>query len=192
MSPLGKRIIVLFMAWVLFVMVVTQVYDNVTGRNAPQSRVIVVPTPGPTIGPDPDITRMAELQTCVAANPDDLECVRELAALYYGLGQYEAAQTSYEQAAALAPDDYDILVKLAGAYIYQLKFEEAVETLQKAVVLKPDSPEIHLLLGLSLSKLEPPRLEEAKAAWQEVIRLAPGSEWAAQAAALINSANSQR
>jgi Flp pilus assembly protein TadD len=135
---------------------------------------------------------MAELQTCVAANPDDLECVRELAALYYGLGHYEAAQTSYEQAAALAPDDYDILVKLAGAYIYQLKFEEAVETLQKAVVLKPDSPEIHLLLGLSLSKLEPPRLEEAKSAWQEVIRLAPGSEWAAQAAALINSANSQR
>jgi cytochrome c-type biogenesis protein CcmH/NrfG len=180
------------MAWVLFVMVVTQVYDNVTGRNAPQSRVIVVPTPGPTIGPDPDITRMAELQTCVAANPDDLNCVRELADLYYKLGQFGPAQTNYERAAELAPDDYDILVKLAGTYIYQLMFEEAVETLRKAVALKPDSPEIHLLLGLSLSKLEPPRWDEAKAEWQEVIRLAPESEWAGQAAALINSAGSER
>jgi tetratricopeptide (TPR) repeat protein len=180
------------MGWVLLVMVVTQVYDNVTGRNAPQNRVVVVPTPGPTIGPDPDITRMAELQTCVAANPEDRDCVRELAALYYRLGQYEQAQVQYEQAARLDPHDYDILVKLAGTYIYQQMFEEAVAALEKAVALKPDSPEIHLLLGLSLSRLEPPRLDEARAEWQEVIRLAPGSEWAAQAAALINSADSQR
>jgi tetratricopeptide (TPR) repeat protein len=192
LSPLGKRIIVLFMGWVLLVMVVTQVYDNVTGRNAPQNRVIVVPTPGPTVGPDADITRMAELQTCVAADPDNLDCVRELAALYYKLGQYEQAQANYEQAARLAPHDYDILVKLAGTYIFQLMFEEAVDTLRDAVGLKPDSPEIHLLLGLALSKLEPPRLEEAKAEWQQVINLAPDTEWAAQAAELINAANSQR
>ena len=189
MSPLGKRIIVLFMGWVLLVMAVMQVYDNVTGRNSPQDRVIVAPTVGPTVGPDPLITRLAELQTCVAANPDNLGCARDLAALYYEMGQYEQAMINYENAARLAPHDYDILVKLAGTYIYQQRFEDAVRTLGEAAILKPDSPEIHLLLGLSLSKLDPPKMEEAIAEWRKVIELAPGSAWATQAAELINGAS---
>lgn len=191
MSPLGKRIIVLFMGWVLLAMVVIQVYDNVTGRNAPQDRVIVAPTPEPTVGADPVITQLADLQTCVAANPDNLECVRDLAALYYSMGQYEQAMVNYEAAARLAPHDYDLLVKLAGTYIYQQRFEDAVKTLSEAELLKPDSPEIHLLLGLSLSKLDPPRLDDAVAEWRKVIELAPGSDWAKQAADLINASGVQ-
>jgi cytochrome c-type biogenesis protein CcmH/NrfG len=80
-------------------------------------------------------------------------------------------------------------VKLAGTYIYQMMFDKAVETLRNAAILKPDSPEIHLLLGLSLSKLDPPQMEEAVAEWQKVIELAPGTSWATQAAELINAAN---
>jgi cytochrome c-type biogenesis protein CcmH/NrfG len=177
------------MGWVLLAMVIIQVYDNVTGRNAPQARVIVPPTVGPSVEPDSDISRMADLQACVAANPDNLECTRDLAALYYKLGQYAQAQVNYENAARLAPHDYDILVKLAGTYIYQMMFDKAVETLRNAAILKPDSPEIHLLLGLSLSKLDPPQMEEAVAEWQKVIELAPGTSWATQAAELINAAN---
>lgn len=186
MSPLGKKIIVLLMAWVLIGMAAIQIYDNVSGRNAPIARVIVVPTAAATVGPNADITRMAELQTCLAANPDNLDCSRELAALYYKLGRYDSARGAYENAVRLAPEDYDLLAKLAGMYIYTLMFDEAVASLQKAAALKPDSPEIHLLLGLALSKVDPPRIEEAKAEWNLVMRLAPGSEWAKQAAQLLN------
>lgn len=192
MSPLGKRIIVLFMMWVLLAMTVTQVYDNVTGKNAPATRVIAPPTVGPTVSADPDITRIAELQTCILSEPDNLSCLRELAALYYKLGWYDQAQTTYLAASKLDPTDYDLLVKLAGTYIYQLKFQAAVDTLQKAALLKSDSAEIHLLLGLALSKLEPPKLSEAVAEWNRVIDLAPGSDYALQAAELINSVNTVR
>ncbi len=192
MSPLGKRVIVLFMLWVLSAMAIAQLYDNISGRNAPAVRVIAVPTPQPSVEADPQITRLADLQTCVNADPNDLACMTELAALYYDMGQYDAAQISYEAAVKLSPEDYNLLVKLAGTYIYQLKFESAVTTLRQAAILKPDSPEIHLLLGLSLSKVNPPKLTEAVAEWNKVIELAPGSDYAAQAAELINSTNNVR
>ncbi len=191
MNPLGKRIIVLFMGWVLMVMAVIQVYDNVTGKNSPQDRIIAAPTAEPTVGPDPEIAQLADLQTCVAANPDDLQCTRDLADLYYKMGQYPQAMVNYESAARLSPHDYDLLVKLAGTYIYQLMFDDAVKTLQDAVALQPDSPEIHLLLGLSLSKVNPPQTAAAVAEWNKVIQLAPGSDWATEAAQLINAANAQ-
>jgi hypothetical protein len=64
----------------------------------------------------------------------------------------------------------------------------AAATLQKASVLQPDSPEIHLLLGLALSKLNPPRMQDAITEWRSVVTLAPGSTWATQAAKYISDA----
>lgn len=187
MSPLGKRVIVLFMIWVLSAMALIQLYDNLSGRNAPVSRVIVAPTAEPTVAADPQITELANLQTCVQENPSDLGCLVDLASLYYSMGQYEQSQVNYEAALKISPTDYDLMVKLAGTYIYQQKFEAAAATLRQAVALKSDSPEIHLLLGLSLSKLNPPQLSEAVNEWNAVIKLAPGSDYATQAAQLINS-----
>ena len=188
MSPLGKRIVVFFMLWVFLVMILVQVYDNVTGKGMPVRSAPTAVVQGP-VEPDPDVTRLAELQTCVAANPDNLDCTLELGSLYYRAGQWPQAQVNYERAVKLAPGNVEALVKLAGTYIYQLMFEQAATTLSRAVTLQPDSPEIHLLLGLALSKLDPPRKDEAIAEWRKVIDLAPGSTWAAQADSLIVDSN---
>ncbi len=96
---------------------------------------------------------------------------------------------NYEQAVKLDPRNVEAFVKLAGTYIYQLMFEQAAMTLSQAVTLQPDSPEIHLLLGLSLSKLDPPKEDEAVVEWRKVIDLAPGSTWAAQAESFIAESN---
>jgi tetratricopeptide (TPR) repeat protein len=191
MSPLGKRIIVMFMGWVLLVMVVLQVYENATGKNAPRNDLAASGTAVPTVGPDPQVQRLADLQICVANNPNNLQCTLDLAGLYYQAGQYPQAQVNYERAALLSPHDYAILLKLAGSYIYQQKFEQAASTLQDAAALKPDSPEIHLLLGLSLSKLDPPRMTEAVAEWRKVIALQPNSSLADQARQYIDEAGGQ-
>jgi cytochrome c-type biogenesis protein CcmH/NrfG len=189
MSPLGKRIIVLFMAWVLLVMVVLQVYDNVTGKSAPKND-LTANAAEPTVGPDPQVQKLADLQSCVAANPNNLQCTLDLASFYYQAGQYPQAQIEYERAALLSPNDYRILLKLAGTYIYQQKFEQAASTLQEAVAMKSDSPEIHLLFGLALSKLNPPRMNDAVAEWRKVIDLQPNSSLAEQAQQFINEAGS--
>lgn len=172
------------MLWVFLVMILVQVYDNVTGKGMPVRSAPTPVVPGP-IEPDPDVMRLAELQACVAANPDNLECTLELASLYYRATQWPQAQVNYERAVKLDPRNVEALVKLAGTYIYQLMFEQAAATLSQALTLRPDSPEIHLLLGMALSKLEPPREEEAVAEWRKVIELAPGSTWAVQAESFI-------
>ncbi len=188
MGPLGKRILVLLFGWVLLVMVIIQVYDNVSGRNSPVSRVVAAPTAIPTVQADADMTKLADLQTCVANDPNNLQCTSGLADLYYSLGQYPQAQVNYERASQLSPHDASLMLRLAGTYIYQQAFDKAVATLQQAVVLQPDSPEIHLLLGLSLSQLDPPRTQDAIAEWRSVVTLAPDSTWATEAAKYISNA----
>ncbi|MDQ3706270.1 MAG: tetratricopeptide repeat protein [Chloroflexota bacterium] len=190
MNPLGKRIVVLGMFWVFLVMIVTQVYDNVTGRGMPATRA-AAPTPTASAQVDAVIQQMADLQACVANNPENLDCMLELATLYYDLEQYPQAQTAFEAAIKLDPHNVGALVKLAGSYIRQNKFPEAVTTLEQALDLQPDSPELHLLLGLSLSRLDPPQTDRAVAEWRQVISLDPNSALADQARLYIEETGQQ-
>jgi len=185
MSPLGKRIIVLTMFWVFLVMIFTQIYDNVTGRNMPvrhSADTTPVATPA---GPDPAVQLLADLQACVAANPQNLECTLELADLYFVNRQWPQAQVNYESAVTLDPHNLLAWRRLAATVIYQDQFDKAVPILEKAAQLDPRSAEIQLLLGLALSRLDPPRNSEAIAAWQRVLQIAPDTEWARQAASYI-------
>jgi cytochrome c-type biogenesis protein CcmH/NrfG len=190
MSPLGKRILVLGMFWVFLVMIVTQVYDNVTGRGMPATPA-AVPTPTGTAEADATIQQLADLQACVANNPNNLQCMLDLANLYYDLGQYPQAQTAFEAAVKLDPHNVGAIVKLAGSYIRQTKFDEAVTTLEQAVELQPNSPELRLLLGLSLSRLDPPQTDRAVAEWRQVISLDPTSALADQARQYIQETGQQ-
>jgi tetratricopeptide (TPR) repeat protein len=190
MSPLGKRILVLGMFWVFLVMIVTQAYDNVTGRGMPATPA-AVPTPTGTAEADATIQQLADLQACVTNNPNNLQCMLDLANLYYDLGQYPQAQTAFEAAVKLDPHNVGAIVKLAGSYIRQTKFDEAVTTLEQAVELQPDSPELRLLLGLSLSRLDPPQTDQAVAEWRQVISLDPTSALADQARQYIQEAGKQ-
>ncbi|MEA2575610.1 MAG: hypothetical protein QOH93_2908 [Chloroflexia bacterium] len=190
MSPLGKRILVLGMFWVFLVMIITQVYDNVTGRGMPATSA-AAPTPTASAEPDASIQQLADLQACVANNPNNRDCMLDLANLYYEMGQYPQAQTAFEAAVKLDPHNVEVLVKLAGSYIRQNKFPEAVATLQQALTLQPKSPELHLLLGLSLSKLEPPQTDRAVVEWRQVISLDPTSALADQARQYIQEAGQQ-
>lgn len=169
-------------------MTTIQVYDNVTGRGMPARMAAQTAVAEPTIQPDPGVAQLAELQACVAAQPDNLQCTVGLASFYYQLKQWPQAQVTYEQAVRLDPHDPTLLFKLAGTYIYQEDFAKAVPALQQASSVKPDAPEIHLLLGLSLSKLDPPQIDNAVAEWRKVIAIDPKSEWASQAQQYISEA----
>lgn len=187
MNPLGKRILVLLMMWVFLVMIVTQVYDNVTGKGMPV-RAAATPTAEAAPQPDQTIQQLADAQACVATNPKNLGCTLTLANLYYDLSQYPQAQTAFESALKLDPHNVSVLVKLAGSYIRQQKFDQALPTLEQAVALQPDSPELHLLLGLALDKTDPPQTPRAISEWRQVLKLAPGSQWSDQARQYITEA----
>jgi cytochrome c-type biogenesis protein CcmH/NrfG len=191
MSPLGKRIVVFFMLWVFVVMIALQLYNNVTGKGIPMKEASPIATAEPSVVPNQQIQQLANLQGCIASDPSNLQCTLDLAGLYYQRGDYAEAQLTYEKANQLSANNYEILLKLAGSYIFQQKFPQAASTLQQASILRPDSPEIHLLLGLSLSKLDPPRMNDAIAEWRKVISLQPDSSLADQARQYINNAGTQ-
>ncbi|MDQ6694451.1 MAG: tetratricopeptide repeat protein, partial [Chloroflexota bacterium] len=171
--------------WVLLVMVLSQIYDNVTGKGM-SPRTAAIPTAEAVVTPDDTVTTIANLQSCVAANPKNLKCVQDLAGLYYDLKQYPQAQVNYQQAIQLDPHNVALLLRLGGTYIYQQKFSEAAQTLRQADTLQPNSPQILLLLGLALSKSNPPQLDNAVLAWRKVVSLSPGTDYAQQAAQYIN------
>jgi hypothetical protein len=79
MNPLGKKIVVYGMAWVLIVMVLSQIYDNVRGKGMPV-KTAAVPTVEAIITPDAEISRLAELQSCLASDPENLQCTIAVAA----------------------------------------------------------------------------------------------------------------
>ena len=185
MNPLGKKIVVYGMVWVLTVMVLSQIYDNVRGKGMPV-KPADVRTAVPAATPDAESMSLAGLQSCLASDPENLQCTVELAAYYYANEQWPQAQVNYERAVRLDPHNVQSLLKLAGTYIFQQEFEKAVPTLEQAATLSPNSPEIHLLLGLALSKLDPPRTDEAVQEWKSVVTLAPDTPWAKQAQQYIN------
>jgi cytochrome c-type biogenesis protein CcmH/NrfG len=189
MNSLGKRILVYSMMWVILVMVVAQLYDNLSGRSMPASQAAQQATPTVEASADQDVQRLADLQSCVASDPNNLQCNLDLANLYYQAQQWQQAQTNYERAVTLNPHDAAVLVKLAGTYIYQAEFTKAVPTLKQAVTLQPSAPEIHLLLGLALSKSTPPQMDAAVSEWQTVLKIAPNTAWATQAGQYISEAS---
>ena len=119
MNTLGKRIVVFLMVWVLLVMTLIQLYDNVTGKGMPAKQA--TPSADAAVTPDAGVTRLAELQTCVAADPKNLQCTLDLADLYYGAGQWPQAQVNYESAVKLDPHNASVLLNVGdGSFARQV------------------------------------------------------------------------
>ncbi len=185
MSYTAKRIIVLLMAWGLLVFVGVTVRINLNTPPLP----VLTPTAAPAAAAPVDTAapdRMAALQATLDHDPANLPALVELAGLFYGQHDWASAITLYQRAQALDPHGVDVLVHLAAAQLYALHFAEARTTLGQAAQLAPRRPDIHLLLGLALSRQAPPDLAGAGAEWRQVIALAPGTSLAQQAQELLN------
>ncbi len=97
-----------------------------------------------------------------------------LALSYYNQGKFEDAERVWLKAIDLK-DNAAIRLNLALAYKDREKFDEALVSLKRAVSLNPQFPQAHYELSQLLIRNK--QMEEAIKHFQEVIRLAPGSEW---------------
>ena len=182
MSYAAKRLIILLMAWGLIVFAGVTIRINM---NAPAA-LGVTAAPTPTASPAPVASRAGVLEQTLERNPNDLASLLELGAIYYQQSDWDRATLMYQRAATLDATNVDVLAHLAAAQLYGLRFAQARDTLTSAVALAPRRADLHLLLGLALSRLTPPDTAGARAEWQRVIALAPGTDLATQAQALLN------
>ncbi len=90
-----------------------------------------------------------------------------------GLGRWDEAVQSYEQAIRLNPGDVDAQVNRSVALIRLQRFEEALDACDRALKLQPNSANGHSNRGMVLRQLG--RLDAALAAYDMAMRFQPDS-----------------
>lgn len=104
-----------------------------------------------------------------------------LAARDVRAGRHAQALRKYHDAQLLAPANSDAFAGTARIHLARHNRDEAVEWAQRAVALEPTAPRHHVLLGDAL--VEARRFEDALAAFEEALRLAPSHRAARRKAA---------
>ncbi len=154
---------------------------------APTPTTQAAPTPAPTAQQLLDTARVAELEEAVAADPTDVEAMRELGALHHQAEEYEAAAEWQQRIVDRDPEDVDARLALGVALFSIGDVAGAEEHWGRAAELAPDLAEVHYNLGFLYLSMDPPQVERAEEAWGRVIELDPESSLAQTAAAHLES-----
>lgn len=113
----------------------------------------------------------------VDRDPRDKVSLRELADLYFSADDFENASAWDQKILDFAPEDGPTLVTL-GVAQYNLGHDtEAEKQWRVAEWLDPYSVEAHYNLGFLYKEQTPPDTAKMKAQWQQVMELAPDSDW---------------
>ena len=121
-----------------------------------------------------DPARVATLEEAAAADADDPLPRAALGDLYFNARQFSAAIPWYEEVLALDPTDADAGASLGVSYFYDGQAERAVEAFERVLAANPEHPRTLLSLGI-VKAFGLQDLDGARAAWEQVIAVAPGT-----------------
>jgi len=140
---------------------------------------------GPVV-PPVDETRAAELRQAAEQSPADTQARVDLGNLYFYAQRFEEAVPWYEAVLELEPDEVDVSTDLALAYYYLEDTERALAQFDRSLEIDPAHPKTFLSLGM-VRAFGNRDLDGAMAAWEEVLRVAPGSAEALAATEALES-----
>lgn len=136
---------------------------------------------------DPNADLIAEQQTQVAENPDDVDEIVLLANLLGNTGRIQEAVPWYERALELAPSDegirLDFARSLAGAQLYT----DAEAQFQRVLSDNPDNQTAHYYLAELYMSWNPARTDEAMRHYTRAVEIDPESFLAEQAQIELDS-----
>jgi len=104
-------------------------------------------------------------------NPQSMDALLGIGAVYDGKGDYESAINAYRQALEIEPDHYRVLYNIGVSYLKKGWFHQANQALEKSRDVNPSFPASRVNLALSYHKQK--RYEEAIAEHKEALRLDP-------------------
>jgi tetratricopeptide (TPR) repeat protein len=119
-----------------------------------------------------------KLEQALTERPDDTDLLRALCQVLFERGEPGEAEHALRELVQRAPEDASAQHNLGLVYLRLHRHTEAIETFGESVRLRPDAAQTHLHLGYALKAAG--RLEEARAAWENVLRLEPGNQAALQ------------
>lgn len=128
--------------------------------------------------PTIDAAKVTALKARLASNPDDVAALGELGDLYSLAGDAATARGWHEQALRLRPDDTDLLLA-HGVDLFNLDdLPGAIAQWTRVTELKPTDAEAWYNIGWAHLQSDPPATDQADAAWEKVVELAPDSDMA--------------
>jgi tetratricopeptide (TPR) repeat protein len=116
---------------------------------------------------------LAAARRLLQVYPREAILLNMLGAIYAGLGQTEAAITSYEQALQIRPDVADAHFHLGNSLLESGRTEEALASFEQALRLNPKFVEAHSKLCQGLERTN--RLEELAKALGQAKAACPGN-----------------
>lgn len=131
----------------------------------------------------------AEMRERLEKDPNDVNAMLVLADLLANTGRGGEAIPWYEQAIQHRPDDYNLRIAF-GRTLMQARFPlDAQLQFERARELAPTNPEPVFLLGQLFMESDPPREDQAREMYEEVLRLAPDSTYAERAQDQLDKLN---
>jgi len=142
--------------------------------------------PPPSAVPPVDETRAADLRQAAEQAPADVQVRIDLGNLYFYAQRFEEAVPWYEAVLALEPEAVDVSTDLALAYYYLEDTVRALAQFDRSLEIDPAHPKTFLSIGM-VRAFGNRDLDGAMAAWEEVVRVAPGSSEALAATEALES-----
>jgi Flp pilus assembly protein TadD len=118
----------------------------------------------------------SELKQAMAECPEDREALQEYCRLLFEQGEPGDADKALQDLVKLEPDNASAWHNLGTVRMRLRRYGAAVEAYRRALELRPNAPATALHLGCALK--EGGRQEEARQAWETVLRLDPGNRQA--------------
>jgi len=128
---------------------------------------------------------IADINQSIQFVPDDVEFVIDRALALASTGQYWEAIDDLNNASEMAPGRTDILVLRGTAYRFVDAPELALEDITHALEIEPQNPDALFERGMLYALAGD--LDSARADWQQVVTVAPGSAVAETAKANLEA-----
>jgi cytochrome c-type biogenesis protein CcmH/NrfG len=136
-----------------------------------------------------DEAQVTALTSVANREPTNAEARTRLANLYFDAEKYDEAIKWYAEAVRLAPKDVNVHTDLGVAYYYTNQSDKALEQFDQSLKLDPNHTKTLLNLGIvrAFGKQD---LDGATKAWQQVLKLSPGSPEGQAARRALDTLNS--
>jgi tetratricopeptide (TPR) repeat protein len=133
-----------------------------------------------------DEAQVTAMRNVADRDPKNVESRVHLGNLYFDAERYQDAIKWYEEALALKPIDADVSTDLAICFYYTNQIDKAIAQFEQSLKASPSHVKTYLNMGV-VKNFGKQDVAGARAAWQKVLSLAPGTQEAQTAQRFLDS-----
>jgi tetratricopeptide (TPR) repeat protein len=125
-----------------------------------------------------DPQSIAELMQTIQQDPNNKDALFQLGQAYFLAGKWQESEAWLTKLVAIDPKNVFAITDIGTTQFSQGFPDKAKATWLAALQLAPDDPQLHYNMGFLFANSKPPDRDSARAEWQLVMKLAPGTDLA--------------